>query len=62
MINTDAKQERLRELFAELRRLKQEDLQFWYPDDFVTAYRQKQVREKIREIEQKIERVLNDAD
>ena len=58
-MHTDQKQQRLHDLFAELRRLKQEDLPFWWPDDFVTAYRQKQTRAMIREVEKEIERVMN---
>ena len=61
MLYDDSKQRVLMELFAELRRLKQEELPFWWPDEFVMVYRQARAREKIVEIEKEIEREMDDG-
>ena len=57
-MKNDPKQQRLRELFAELRRIKQQELPFWWPDEFVMVYRQAQARKKIVEIEKEIENLV----
>ena len=60
-MKNDPKQQRLRELFAELRRIKQQELPVWWPDEFVMVYRQAQARNKIVEIEKEIEREMDDG-
>lgn len=58
----DPKQRRLCELFSELRRIKQKELDNWHPDEFVMAYRQARAKERIREVEREIDRVLGERD
>ena len=60
-MNGDAKQTRLRALFEELRRLKQEEVTFWLPDEFARVYKRARAREKIAEIERQIEEEMRDG-
>ena len=60
-MKNDPKQQRLHDLFAELRRIKQQELSVWWPDEFVMVYRQAQAMKKIREIEREIEREMEDG-
>ena len=59
MTHTDAKQQRLRFLYAELRRVKQDSAQS--PDPFAEVYRQERMREEIKKIEDQIEREMDDG-
>lgn len=55
----DQKQEKLRELFEQMRRLKQEELPRRYADPVEQAYHDARVRGAIRAAEEEIERVIN---
>lgn len=59
MTHTDAKQRRLRELFAELRRIKQEEHE--YDDPVMQAGHAVMLRWKIEKIEEQIEREMDDG-
>lgn len=54
-MNTDAKQARLRVLFAELRRLKQEELPRRFDTQVERAVHEAGVRREIRRVERQIE-------
>lgn len=58
-MKNDAKQKRLRHLFEELRKLKQKELTG--QDEFVLAYRRELTERKIRELEEAIEREMDDC-
>ena len=59
MIHTDAKQKRLHHLFEELRKLKQKELTG--QGEFVLAYRRELTERKIRELEEAIEKEMDDG-
>lgn len=59
MIHTDAKQKRLRHLFEELRRIKQEEHE--YDDPVMQAGHAVMLRWKIEKIEEQIEREMDDG-
>jgi hypothetical protein len=59
MIHTDAKQKRLHELFAELRRLKQKELPRRFSDQVQQAYHDERIRGAIRRVEEEIERRMS---
>lgn len=59
MTHTDAKQKRLRHLFEELRKLKQKELTG--QGEFVLAYRRELTERKIRELEEAIEKEMDDG-
>ena len=61
MIHTDVKQERLRELFEELRRLKQDEMPREYDDPVMQAGHAVMLRWKIEKIEEQIEREMDDG-
>ena len=58
-MKNDAKQKRLRHLFDELRKLKQKELTG--QSEFVLAYRRELMEQRIREIEDAIEREMDDG-
>lgn len=59
MTHTDAKQKRLHHLFEELRKLKQKELTG--QSEFVLAYRRELTERKIRELEEAIEKEMDDG-
>ena len=61
MIHTDAKQQRLRALFAVLRYLKQKELTHEYNDPVMQANHMIGLREQIAKIEKRIEREMDDG-
>lgn len=61
MTHTDAKQKRLHALFAELRRLKREEMPWKCEDPIMQAQHDASVRECIGEVEQRIEREMDDG-
>lgn len=61
MTHTDAKQKRLHALFAELRRLKQEEMQHEYDDPVMQAGHAVMLRWKIERTEEQIEREMDDG-
>ena len=62
MLHDDSKQRNLTDLFAELRRIKQEELPEDQGDSASQAYHDERVRSAIRRIEEKIEREMDDVD
>ena len=58
-MKNDAKQKRLRHLFEELRKLKQKELTG--QSEFVQAYLRELTARKIRELEEAIEREMDDG-
>lgn len=60
-MNTDAKQARLRVLFAELRRLEQQELPRQFHTQIERAVHEAGVRREIRRVERKIEEEMEDA-
>lgn len=59
MTHTDAKQKRLHALFAELRRIKQEELPRQFTDPVQQAYHDERIRGAIRRAEEEIERRMS---
>ena len=61
-MHADQKQQRLHDLFAELRSLRQDMEDLPWSDPVTRMYWQERTRAKIREVEKEIERVMNGAD
>lgn len=59
MTHTDTTQKRLHALFAELRRIKQEEMPRQFSEPVRQAYHDERIRGAIRRVEEEIGRCLN---